>query len=134
MFRALKLFTLFMLIPVFSPYGHAADSVSLAKMAELQATMQQHVDRKTTDGAYLVFDSRRTEVRELYPVTGHPMVLQFDDHFVLCFDFVDAKGQKVEIDYYLARGDQGFFVFHEEVGNRGILEAMMGDGRVSAIK
>ncbi len=134
MFRTLKLFTLFMLIPVFSPYGYAADSVSLSEMAELQATMQQHVDRKTIDGAYLVFDSQRTEVRELYPVTGHPMVLQFDDHFVLCFDFVDAKSKKVEIDYYLAREGSGFFVFHEEVGNRGILAAMMSEGRVSAIK
>lgn len=134
MIKSAKKFTLFMLFVVLPTYGHAADGVSLGEMAQLQATMQQFVDHKTVDGRYLVFDSRRAEVRELYPVTGHPMVLQFEDHFVLCFDFVDAENQKVEIDYYLARRGGGFVVFHEAVANRGVLEAMMGKGRVSAIK
>lgn len=111
----------------------AKAGLDVSEMAALQATMQQYVDHKTVDGAYLYFDLDRAEVRELYPVTGHPMVMQFDDSFVLCFDFVDAAGEKVEVDYYLARKNEGFVVFHEAVGTRTVLKAMMSEGRVKPV-
>mgnify|MGYP006919306214 CR=1 FL=1 len=118
---------------LFSTSVSASGDVSLGERAALQAAMQQYVDHKTVDGAYLLFDMQTAEVRELYPVTGHPIVMQLDEHFVLCFDFADAKGRKVEVDYYLARKDNGFVVFHEAVGSRKILEAMMKRGRVKPV-
>jgi hypothetical protein len=118
---------------LFGTTASPAADVGLADLATLQATMQQFVDRKTVDGAYLLFDIKATEVRELYPVTGHPMIMRLGEHFVLCFDFVDGAGKKVEIDYYVARKDDGFVVFHEAVESRAVLEAMARQGRATPI-
>ena len=112
----------------------ASSSVSLGDMAALQATMQQYVDRKSVDGAYLFFDTDKAEVRELYPANAHPMILQMGKHFVLCFDFVDSAGARVEVDYYIARKDAGFVVFQESIGNRGLVQSMMQGGRVTPVR
>jgi hypothetical protein len=107
--------------------------VDIRELAALQATMQQYVDRKSVDGAYLYFDTNAAQVRELYPVTGHPMVMKMDQHFVLCYDFLDAKGEKVEVDYYIARKTDGFVIFHEAIGARNVLVTMMNSGRVKPV-
>lgn len=117
---------------VFNMPASAARNDSFRESAALQATMQQFVDQKTVDGAYLIFDAENERVRELYPSTAHPVIFQLDEHFVLCFHFVDAGGQKVEVDYYVARKGDGFVVFHESL-SRDALKAMMREGRVKPL-
>lgn len=107
----------------------SAQALSLSDKAGLQAAMQQHVDRQTVDGAYLYFDTKAGQVRTLYPATAHPLIVYLGEQFVLCFDFADAKGKKVEIDFYLARKGDSFIVFHTAVENRSMLTALMDAGK-----
>lgn len=106
-----------------------AQSLSLTDKVALQAAMQQHIDRQTVDGTYLYFDTRFSEVRQLYPVTGHPMIIELGEHYVLCFDFRDDQGTKVEVDLYFARKADSFVVFHTAVSSRNLLAALIDSGR-----
>ncbi len=112
----------------------ASQSLSLADQAGLQAAMQRHIERVTVDGAVLYLHQETGEVRPLHPVTAHPMILAFGEHFVLCFDFRDNAGKNVPIDYYMARGDGGFSVFHTAVADRTLLHDLMSSGRVKRLK
>jgi hypothetical protein len=115
------------LAAVFLAFGggaHASEVVSVHEMTMLQATMQQYIDKKTVDGAYLYFENENAEVRELFTVTGHPAVMRFGRHFVLCFDFVDAKGGGIEVYYFVARKNGRFVVFDESIGTPELLDAL----------
>ncbi len=125
-FFALAVFAVFFAMP-FS----AAQALSLSEKAGLQAAMQQHVDRQTVDGAYLYFDTKKSDIRTLYPATAHPEIMLLDEHFVLCFDFADEEGKKVEVDIYLARKGDSYVVFHTAIENRSMLMALVAAGRAS---
>lgn len=112
---------------------NAEGSLSVAEQAAIQAAMQRHIDRNLVDGTVLYIDHETGEVRPLYPVTAHPMILAYGEHFVLCFDFRDDDGQNVPIDYYMARQDNGFVVFHTAVADRALLQTLMSDGKVTRL-
>ncbi len=107
-----------------------ARALSLSEKTALQAAMQQHVDRQTVEGGYLFFDREAQAVNSLAPVAAHPMILTMGEHYILCFDFLDQAGEKVELDYYLARKGDGFVVFHEAIAQRDVVRAMMQAGKV----
>lgn len=107
-----------------------ADALTLADKTALQIAMQKHVDQLTIGDYYLYFDAKRGEVRKLRPATAHPMIMQMGKHFVLCFDFLDNAGKKVEVDYYMARKGRGFVVFHSAVASRNALMALVKSGKV----
>lgn len=109
-------------------------SLTLAEQATLQAAMQRHVEASSIDGAVLYLDRETGEARPLHPVTAHPMILSYGEHFVLCFDFRDASGKNVPIDYYMARRGNGYVVFHTAVADRTLLKELMADGRVKRLK
>jgi hypothetical protein len=111
----------------------SAQALGLSDKAGLQAAMQQHVARQTVDGRYLYFDTKTAQVRTLHPVTAHPMIMQLGEQFVLCFDFADEQGKKVEVDFYLARKGETFFVFHAAIESRNILVALMDAGKVTPV-
>lgn len=110
-----------------------AQALSFAEKAELQAAMQRHLDRQLAGGTYVALDEQTGEVVRLYPVTAHPMILQMDKHFVLCFDFRDGEGKDVPVDFYLTRAEQSFVVFHAAVQNRELLHQLMKAGKVSRV-
>lgn len=112
----------------------ADNKLSVADKASIQAAMQRHVDRQSVDGAVLYLDRETGDARRLHPVTAHPMILSYDEHYVLCFDFRDDEGESVPIDYYMARKDSGFVVFHTAVADRALLKELMKNGRVQRIK
>ena len=107
-----------------------AHALSLTEKTALQVAMQQHVDRQTVEGSYLFFDRETQSVSSLAPVAAHPMILTMGEHYILCFDFLDAAGEKVELDYYLARKGESFVVFHEAIAQRDVVRAMMQAGKV----
>lgn len=105
--------------------------LSLGEKANLQAAMQQHIDGQMVDGVYLYLDSKSGEVRALHPVTAHPMIFSLGEHYVLCSDFRDDEGEKVNIDFYLARDEANYVVFHTEIDDRKLLKQLMKDGKVT---
>ena len=107
-------------------------SLSLADKATLQAAMQRHVDSQSVDGALLYLDPAG-DVQALHPVTAHPMILSMGPHFVLCFDFRDAKGKDVPVDFYMAKKSMGYVVFHTAVADRKLLRQLMDSGRVRRV-
>ena len=105
-------------------------ALDLSDKAALQAAMQLHIDRNLVDGSYLHLQPENGEVRRLQPVTPHPMIMKIGQYFVLCFDFRDAKGKAVEIDFYLARRNRSFFVFHVAIEDRAMFKRLMKAGKI----
>jgi hypothetical protein len=108
-----------------------AGALSLDDKTNLQAAMQRHLDRGSVDGVYLYLDPSAGTARGLHPVTAHPMILQMGENFVLCYDFRDNAGKDVEVDFYMARKDTSFVVFHSAVGDREMLHQLMKAGKVT---
>lgn len=114
--------------------AQAETSFTLADKAALQAAMQSHIDRVTVDGVVLYLDRESGEARRLHPVTAHPMILAYGEHYVLCFDFRDDAGNTVPIDYYMAHRDPGYVVFHTAVADRALLQDLMKSGHVTRLQ
>lgn len=111
-----------------------AAALTLAEKASIQASMQRHVDGQLVDGVLLFLDQKAGEVQRLHPVTAHPMILTMGDHYVLCFDFRDDSGKNVPVDYYMARRDGEYVVFHTAVADRVLLKRLMADGKVARLR
>lgn len=108
--------------------------LSLSEKTNLQAAMQQYIDGQMVDGVYLYLEGNSGEVRPLHPVTAHPMMFRLGEYFVLCSDFRDDQGEKVNIDFYLARNDASYVVFHTEIDDRKLLHRLMKDGKVTRVE
>ncbi len=107
----------------------AQAAVGISDKAALQAAMQQHIDRNLVEGAYLYLDTASGTVRPLYPQKAHPMILKMGDYYVLCSDFRDENNVDVNIDFYLARGDDDYVVFHALVDDRALLREWIRAGK-----
>lgn len=114
--------------------ANAGPNLSNADKATLQAAMFRSIDRSLVNGTYYHFDLAKTEIRNLYPSKAHPMILKMGDHFILCTDFRDAKGESVNVDFYLARTPKSFVVFHTAVDARKVVEEMMAAGKVAMVE
>ncbi len=106
----------------------AAWGLSLVEKANLQATMQRYIDQQTVDGVFLYLEVRSGKVRALHPVSAHTLILGVGQYYVLCFDFRDDKGQDVNVDFYLARKNASYVVFHTAVDDRKLLTRMIQAG------
>ncbi len=111
----------------------AGDVLSASEKAGLQAAMVQHIDRTLVKGAYLHVDFKDGVVKQLAPAKAHPMIMSMGDNFVLCTEFRAPGGADVNMDFYVARRDKGFVVFHTEVDNRKPLEALINSGKVKPV-
>ncbi|MFC7739233.1 hypothetical protein ACFQX4_26495 [Roseomonas sp. GCM10028921] len=112
----------------------AAETLSAADKAALQAAMTQHVERQLVNGNFLHLDAVQGTVRVLFPAKTHPRIMQLDKYYVLCTDFRDQQGTPVNVDFYLAPGGKSFAVFQTEVANRAPLQALVRAGRVRAVE
>jgi hypothetical protein len=115
--------------------GAFADGPGLAAddKAALQAAMYQHIDSQLVNGAFPRLDMGSESVEQLAVTKAHPMILRMGEHFVLCSDFRSAAGKDVPIDFYVARQDVNFVVFHTEIANRAPLEKMVSAGKVQPV-
>ncbi len=105
-------------------------SQSLSEKAALQAAMQRFIDRQTIDGVYHYIDENAGEVRTLHPVTAHPKILTMGEHYVLCFDFRNDDGDKVNVDFYMARKNESFIVFHTAVDDHTLIDLLLRQGKL----
>ncbi len=127
-FRAFAL--LLCLVSLLGALPTAAWGLSLSEKAGLQAAMQRYIDRQMVDGVFLYLNSESGEVRALHPVTADSVILRMGQHYVLCFDFRDDQGNDVNVDFYLARRDASYVVFHTTIDDRKLLKRLMGGGKV----
>lgn len=111
-----------------------ASALTLAEKASIQASMQRHVDGQLIDGVLLYLDQKDGDIQRLHPVTAHPMILTMGDHYVLCFDFRDDSGKNVPVDYYMARRDGEYVVFHTAIADRTLLKRLMSEGKVARLR
>jgi hypothetical protein len=100
-------------------------------LVALQAAMQSHIDAVTIDGAVLNFVAAEGKAVPLYPSKAHPKIMTMGAHFVMCADFVDAAGNAVMANFYMAKNESGYVVYHTTFGPDAALEAMMKDGKVA---
>lgn len=134
MIRRCKSLIILLCLLTVSLAAQAGTRMSAAEKALLQAGMQQHIDRGLVDGAWLSIDLASGIVSALHPVTAHPMILRLGDHFVLCSDFRDGKGNAVNVDFFMARRGKGFVVFQMVVGDRAPLKALMQAGKAEMVE
>jgi len=111
----------------------AEQTIGMSEKAMLQVSMQRHIDRSLVDGAYLHMKMETGEVRELHPITAHPMIMKMGKYFVLCSDFRDKSGKSVNIDFYMARRGSSFVVFQALVDDRKPLKRLMKAGKASRV-
>lgn len=130
---ASRAFILFICITLTGINSAPADDLNLSDRASLQAAMQQYIDNRMVDGAYLDFELNTGAIRPLYPIKAHPLILKMGTHFVLCSSFRDEQGKHVNIDFYVARGERAFIVFYSAIDDRDRLMALMKQGKVSRL-
>lgn len=119
---------------MFASPAQSSEKLTSADKIQLQAAMQMSIGRKLVEGQYLYFDADKDKVVTLHPVQAHPMILRMDAHYILCSDFRDDEGKKVNIDFYVTRAENKFVVFDTVVNNRKPIQRMMKAGRASVVK
>ena len=112
----------------------AAEPLTPADKATLQAVMAQHIERQLVDGGYLHLDAAQGTVQVLVPAKTHPRIMQLDKYYVLCTDFRDQQGKPVNVDFYVAPEGRSFVVFQTEVANRAPLQTLVRAGRVKVVE
>ncbi len=130
--KVFKVLILFICIIFAGANSVAAGDLNLSDRASLQAAMQQYIDNRMIDGAYLDFELDTGAMRHLYPIKAHPLILKMDSHFVLCSSFRDEQGEHVNIDFYAAR-DERDIVFYSAIDDQDRLMSLMEQGKVSRI-
>ncbi|MSO68961.1 MAG: hypothetical protein EXQ98_01575 [Alphaproteobacteria bacterium] len=107
---------------------------TLNEKVQLQAAMQQYIDAQSIDGRFLALDQKSGEVRGLHLTTAHPEIMRMGNNFVLCFDFKDDQGKTANVDFYMARKDDSYVVFHTVLGDHVMLKGLMKDGKISRME
>jgi len=103
-------------------------------VAELQLTMQRHVDQSLIDGAIQRRDFETGDLVRYFPIDTHSMVMAMGEDYVLCLDLTTENGSSAPVDFYITKTDSGFRVYQTEINNREALEKLMRAGRVERIK
>ena len=116
------------------PTFAASPTINAAEKASLQAAMFQHIDRQLVQGSFLHVDFKGGIVEKLSPAKAHPMMLKMGNHYVLCTSFRRADGKDVNVDFYAARSEGGYSIFHTVIDNRGPLMALIKAGKVKPLK
>jgi hypothetical protein len=121
------------LVTLSIPTAFAGQKMGISEKIQLQASMQTHIEARLISGAYLHVQKKTGEVKKLYPVTAHPMILKMGPYFVLCSDFRDVDGKQANIDFYMARRGKGFVVFDALIDERTGLQRLMRAGKASRV-
>ena len=111
----------------------AVQAMNIGEKTLLQVGMQKHIDDLLVDGAYLHLKKDTGEVRELYPLKAHPMILKMGKFFVLCSHFKDKDGKEANVDFYMARRGTSFVVFQALVDERKPLQKLMKAGKITRL-
>ena len=100
-------------------------SVPEGERVTLQAVMQNYIDRNLVDGAMLELDEATGKVRPLYPTTAHPMIETLGRYYYLCANFRDEQGKEVMVNFFVARDQDNYVIFHTNTGVNEQLEHLI---------
>ena len=76
-----------------------AQALTMEEKVELQLLLVSHLKQESEDGLFVFQDAVTSETRRLYAANLHPKVLDFGEIFVLCADFYEPDGTRVEVDF-----------------------------------
>ncbi|MEH6403922.1 MAG: hypothetical protein V7750_11150 [Sneathiella sp.] len=101
------------------PYVVHAD-ISDQVRADLQMTLLKHIKGASSnpDRLFRVYSSQINDVVGYRFNNLHPVIIERDEAFVLCVDFKDKNGDKVEIDFVLISSGAQFQVTQTILNNR----------------
>ena len=88
----------------------AAATTDVPSKVELQVAMQRYIEARSHDGWFVATDTRRGENLRLSVVKPHPMIFTEGADYVLCYDFADADGETVNVDFVLRRAGGRYVV------------------------
>lgn len=88
---------------------HAADDPSIEEpiRGQIQASMQQWIERATIDGVFRYYDPVDDKVVALSDVNLHAGIVRKGAYYVSCADFTDASGRKVDVDFLVLPDGDG---------------------------
>ena len=78
------------------------------KRTAIRAAMQEHIDRNTVKGHYVLYDAVTDEVLKLRLARLHDGIVKKGDYYVSCADFTDADGDEFDLDFLVVERDGGF--------------------------
>ena len=80
-----------------------AQALTLEEKVQLQLLLIEHVESATADdGRYVFTDAMSGADHRLYAANLHPKIMDFGELAVLCADFYDEDGTRVEVDFLAA--------------------------------
>jgi len=100
---------------------HAA-TLDLETRVELQLALKNHVDAGSVDGVYEHFNVEQGQIEKLTLKNLHPVIFSADNKYMMCADFLDARGDDVLLDYIVSRSGNGFRIEQEIRGRRSYLK------------
>ena len=89
----------------------------------IKQAMVEHVAATTIEGRYVIYDAVEGKLKKLKFAELHDGVVKKGDFFVSCADFVDATGQKYDLDFLVAKQGDGLRVF------QGLVHSIDGEKR-----
>jgi hypothetical protein len=128
-----KFFVILALISILFGAMPSGQAATIGDMAAMQASMQRYIDGRLVKGAFLYVDMKAGKVRPLYPIEAHTMILSMGEYFVLCSDFKDEEDNSVNVDFYLAKENDLYVVFHVSVDDREQLGKWMRAGEAKRL-
>ena len=106
----------------------AAAGDELDVKAKLQSTMQLYIEANAVEGVLRVFNPRTKAHEEVELLTAHPKIVSGKDIHVLCYDVVNVKSQRIDIDFYVRRAGESFSVESVVVADHSVMSAALQSG------
>lgn len=83
-----------------------ANAATVEEKVTLQVELMAYIDARTNDGKFRYFDPSSSAMVSVFPANLHPKIISHDGYDILCADFRDAAGEKIQIDF-IARIREG---------------------------
>lgn len=78
------------------------------KRAAIQAAMQEHIDRNSVKGDYVLYDAVTDDVLKLRLIRLHDGIVKKGDYYVSCADFNDPDGKEFDLDFFVVEEEGQF--------------------------
>ena len=106
----MKSVTGIMVLLAFTLSAFAADDPSIRgeRRRGIQAAMQEHIDRNTVDGHYVMYDSVTDHMLRLKLTKLHDGIVKKAGYYVSCADFRDRDGVYFDLDFLVIEKDGRF--------------------------
>ena len=85
----------------------AADDPSIKGdlRSNINSAMNEMIQQRTVNGTFKFYDQLKNKVYDLKLVELHDGIVKKGDYYVSCADFVDPKGNKVDMDFLVLPSD-----------------------------